>query len=220
MDATVGLQIFDGLSPALAKTLRGSSRVLCVPEGGNVFVPGQECSDFLIVRSGIVRVDMVTVNGDTTLLYRLRPGDACVLTMAALLANRRYSAIAVAETAVEAVAVSARAFDDLIATSPHFRRLVFAEQADRILDMAAALGAVLFESIDQRLARRLAKLANGGVSVPCTHAALAQDIGTAREVVSRRLEQFAAQGWIAMRRGAVTIRDAKALSALVRTSSE
>jgi len=217
MDATVGLPIFDALSPALAQALRAASRVLAVPEGGNVFVPGQECTDFLMVRAGVVRVDMVTVNGDTTLLYRLRPGDACVLTMAALLANRRYSAIAVAETAVEAVAIGARVFDDLIASSAPFRRLVFAEQADRILDIAAALGAVLFESIDQRLARRLLKLANGGASVSCTHAALAQDIGTAREVISRRLKHFEASGWIAMGRSEVTIRDAKALSALGRT---
>ena len=43
---------------------------------------------------------------------------------------------------------------------------------------------------------------------------------TAREVVSRRLTHFSAAGWIAMGRGRVAIRDAKALSALARTARE
>jgi len=219
MEATVGAPIFGALRPAHAAKLRAASRIVAVAEGQTIFVPGQECTDFLIVRSGTVRVEMLSVNGDATLLYRLRPGDACVLTMAALLANRRYCAIAVAEGPVEALALSASAFDELIATSPEFRRLVFAEQADRILDMAAALGAILFEPVDQRLARRVLKMADGAAAFACTHAALAQDIGTAREVVSRRLKHFAAEGWIALGRGRLTIRDAKALAVIGRPAS-
>jgi len=87
MEATVGAPIFGALRPAHAAKLRAASRIVAVAEGQTIFVPGQECTDFLIVRSGTVRVEMLSVNGDATLLYRLHPGDACVLTMAALLAH-------------------------------------------------------------------------------------------------------------------------------------
>jgi CRP/FNR family transcriptional regulator len=206
--------IFGELDLAHMQRLRRSCRSLTVEKSQRIFEPDQECADYLLVRSGVVRVEMLSANGEGTVLYRLRSGDACVLTTATLLAKRRYSALAIAETPVEAVAIGSKAFEELLSTSPSFRRHVFADHADRILDMVAALGTVLFEPIDQRLARRLLQISKFQPTVVCTHSELANDIGTAREVVSRRLGVFSGNGWIKLARGRMEICDRAALSSI------
>ena len=213
-------KVFGDLSVEHTRRLLKSSRLLRAEEGQCVFEPGQECADFLLIRSGVVRVEMLTAKGDKAVLYRLRSGEACVLTTATLLARRRYSALAVAETPVEAVAVGSAIFDDLLTASPSFRKHVFADHADRILDMVGALGAVLFETIDQRLARRLLQLSDLGPTIINTHSNLAGDIGTSREVVSRRLGAFASKGWLDLARGRIEVRDRAALSAVSRRTND
>jgi CRP/FNR family transcriptional regulator len=73
---------------------------------------------------------------------------------------------------------------------------------------------VAFERMDKRLAHKLLELSHGGDVVDITHQGLAVELGSAREVVSRLMKDFARRGWISAGRGHVELRDRDALAAV------
>ena len=92
-----------------------------------------------------------------------------------------------------------------------FRRYVFGIFADRLADLMALAEAVAFQRLDQRLAHAL--LGHGSV-VRATHQALADELGTVREIVTRLLKRFEKAGWVSLSRERIGIVDANALRGL------
>lgn len=136
------------------------------------------------------------------------------MTTACLLAFEDYQAEGVAETDVVAVAVSRSAFDDLIATSQEFRRFVFMAFSSRVTALFRIIEEVAFSHLDIRLAQRLANLASNDHHIVTTHQQLASELGTAREVVSRQMQEFQRKGWLTGTRGEIKILDHAALREL------
>lgn len=189
-------------------------QVVRLPAGTMVFAPGQAADHLLLMLQGTVRVSQLSESGREIVLYRVEAGDSCVMTTACLIADQEYPAEGMAETDIEAVAIPRAVFDDLAARSAEFRAFVFRAYAQRITDLFRIIDEVAFGRIDIRLAQRLLALAGEGGELRITHQQLATELGTAREVVSRQLQEFQRRGWIAQSRGAVTIRDRAALAAL------
>ena len=152
--------------------------------------------------------------GREVVLYRLGPGDTCILNTAALLADQAYAAYAITETAVEADTISVSNFNALVANSAGFRAFVFGSHAARIGDLMTVIRDLAFERIDARLARCLLALAGGDGRLGITHADLASELGTAREVISRHLKTFEQKGWVRLQKSEVMIVMPVALAAL------
>jgi len=203
-----------GLSPDLRAEIEARSRVVRLPSGATVFSPGQAADHLLLMLRGTVRVSQLSESGREIVLYRVEAGESCAMTTACMIGDQDYPAEGVAETEVEAVALPRAVFDDLAARSAAFRAFVFRAYAQRITDLFRIIDEVAFGRIDIRLAQRLLALAGDGGDVRSTHQQLATELGTAREVVSRQLQEFQRRGWIAQSRGAVTICDRRALAAL------
>jgi CRP/FNR family transcriptional regulator len=106
-------------------------------------------------------------------------------------------------------------FEHWVAHAP-FRRFVFGVFADRLADLMSLAEAVAFQRLDQRLA---AALLGHGSTVLTTHQALADELGTVREIVTRLLKRFEQAGWVEVGRERVTVRDAGALRALAAGAS-
>lgn len=202
------------LDPPLRERLVARSRIVRAPAGQVIFGPGKTPDTLLLLLSGTVRVQQTSESGREIVLYRVEAGQSCVLTTACLLAHEDHAAEGIAETDVEAVALPKAVFDDLMARSGDFRSFVFTAYARRIADLFRVIDDVAFGRIDMRLAQRLSAMAHGGADVKATHQQLATELGTAREVISRQLQEFQRRGWIAQSRGAITIEDAAALAAL------
>jgi len=185
--------------------LVAASRVARLPAGTRIFGPGQAPEAFLLLISGTVRVQQVSETGREIVLYRVSAGDSCALTTACLMGYEDYQAEAIAETDVEAVAIPRATFDDLIARSADFRRFVFTAFSHRVTDLFKVIEEVAFSRIDVRLAQRLLERANSAGHIDLTHQQLAAELGTAREVVSRQLNEFQRRGWITTSRGAIDI---------------
>jgi CRP/FNR family transcriptional regulator len=198
-----------GLDPALQTRIAAVAAPIAVPTGAVLFHPGDACQGFLMLGSGSVRVELVAEDGHALLLYRVAPGEACLLTTACLFAGEVYAAEGRAETPVEGLLLPRAAFEALVAESPAFRRFVLAGFGARLAALMARIEALSFRSVDRRLAEAL--LARGGPEVAATQAELAVEVGTAREVVTRRLNAFARDGLVSLGRGAVTVLDAAAL---------
>jgi CRP/FNR family transcriptional regulator len=150
-------------------------------------------------------VQQVSETGHEIVLYRIHAGQSCVLTTACLLAFEDYSAEGIAETDVRAVAVPRAVFDDLVSQSKPFRDFVFAAFSKRITDLFLMIDEVAFQRMDVRLASRLIALSSGAEEILTTHQKLSVELGSAREVISRQLQEFQRRGWIAQSRGKVRI---------------
>jgi len=91
--------------------------------------------------------------------------------------------------------------------SPGFRQFVFSAFATRLQSMMVLLQQVALVRVENRLVRVLLAQANEQGTVVATHQELATKVGTAREVVSRRLDAFARRGLLNLERGSLTIKD-------------
>jgi len=109
-------------------------------------------------------------------------------------------------------------FDDIVATSREFRQFVFTAFSRRITDLFQVIEQVAFSRFDVRLARRLLELADSSGRVTATHQDLANELGSAREVVTRQLQDLQRRGLIRGLRGSVEITDRGALEGLSRTT--
>ena len=207
---------FDGLSklePRLRDVLTTRSQVIRLPADTIIFGPGKSPDHLLLLLQGTVRVQQLAESGREVVLYRATAGESCVLTTACMLAYEDHAAEGVAETEVVAAAIPRGVFDDLVASSKEFRNFVFRAYSRRISDLFHVIEDIAFRRMDIRLAQKIIERADTGV-LKATHAKLAAELGTAREVISRQLAEFQRRGWIAQSRGAVEILDCDGLRAL------
>lgn len=181
-----------------------------LPQGAVLFTPGTAAQGFPIILSGRVDVTLTTAAGREILLYAVAPGQSCVQTTLGLMGGEPYSATATTVGAVQAILIPRALFLRLMEEDPAFRTFVLRVFGQRMTDLTRLLEQVAFGSVEARLAHALLSMA-AGAEVRATQSALASRIGTAREVVSRRLEAWAAAGIVATGRGAVRLIDRAAL---------
>ncbi|MBE0455453.1 Crp/Fnr family transcriptional regulator [Roseovarius autotrophicus] len=202
-----------GLPPFLPATVAALDRLapIAVPEGTVLFRPGETVKGFVIVLRGRVEVYLTGLSGREILLYEVAPGQSCVQSTLGLMGGEDYSGEAVAREQCEVVLIPREIFLRFMDGDPAFRNFVFAAFAARLQSMMHLLDRVAFQRVETRLAACLLARAEGG-AVNATHAEIAVQIGTAREVVSRRLDALARRGIVALSRGQVRIIDAQALT--------
>lgn len=203
-----------GLDEPARAILAEHGRPAAMPSGSVVFRPGEACNQLVLLAEGSVLVRTISENGREIELYRVTPGETCVLSVACLMGDRAYDAEAVAENDLAGLAVTRPVFRRLLEASPAFRDMVLEVQTRRIYDLIALVDVVAFQGTEARLATHLLNHRDAAGDVAGTHQAIAHDIGTVREVVSRRLKRFEAAGLVALERGRVRILDADRLAAV------
>jgi CRP/FNR family transcriptional regulator len=221
MKTTNWIAAFPGLqklSPELLKSLNETAEVVDLPAGIQIFGPGKVPEAYLLLLDGVVRVQQISDSGREIVLYRVSAGESCALTTACLMGYEEYHAEGIAETDAKAVAIPRRTFDDLIARSEAFRRFVFTAFSVRITNLLRVIEDVAFSRIEVRLAQRLLELGGTRRHIDITHQQLAVELGTAREVISRQLNEFQRRGAISTSRGAIDIVDANQLKRLFSLS--
>ena len=182
-----------------------------LPAGTQLFSERQDCMGFPLLLAGTIKVVKSTASGREMLLYRVDPGGSCIISSSCLLAHSAYSARGVAETPLSLLLLPASLFERLLGENRLFRDFVFHLFAERIAALMQLVEEVAFHRLDQRLAKLL--LARGQ-STRSTHQALADELGSVREIVSRLLKSFAAQGLVALGREQITIIDHTGLQQL------
>lgn len=202
------------LPRAVRDRLLQSARTVRFAEGKSVFGPNNIPDSLMFLVDGTIRVSQTSENGRDIVLYRVEAGESCVLTTACMLAEEAYNAEGTADTAVVAVILPRVAFDQLVSEEPDFRSFVFAAYSRRLIDLLRVVDDVAFGRIDVRLADRLLALARDYKEISATHQKLASELGTAREVVSRVLQDFAKRGLISQTRGRIRLIDRMGLSAI------
>ena len=193
------------------------AQVRTFPKGYEVFGPANVPDSLFFLHDGTIRVSQSSENGCDIVLYRVDAGESCVLTTACMLAEEAYNAEGVAETDITVVILPKPAFDRLVSEEPAFRSFVFAAYSRRLIDLLRVVDDVAFGRIDVRLADRLLTLIGTDREISATHAQLASELGTAREVISRVLHDFHKRGLIVQARGRISVTDKAALRAIAES---
>ena len=191
-----------------------------VKKGTVLFHPEQECTGFVIVHAGTIKVSLTAENGREIVLYRVRPGEVCLQTFGCLVKGSRYSAEGIAETDLEIEIVPVPSFQNRVANDEGFRRSLFDAVAARFFDLERLVEDVALLTIAERLARALLRLADGAANVAATHDQLAIEIGSARAVVSRQLGEFQRLGLVTGERARIHILEPNKLRQIAHLSED
>ncbi len=202
-----------GLDAAARELLMRNSVAARAPAGTVLFSPGQTCEHLVLLARGRVQVRTVSESGRELLLYHVNPGETCVLSLACLIGDGVYQAEGVCESDVEGRAIGRATLRELMDVSPAFRDRVLGIQTIRIYELIGLIDEIAFHRTESRLAGRLLDLIEPGDVVQSTHQQLADDLGTAREVVSRRLKRLEQRGILSVERGRITVLDRRRLAA-------
>ncbi|MBM3393412.1 MAG: Crp/Fnr family transcriptional regulator [Betaproteobacteria bacterium] len=203
------------LSPEQQATLSDALQWREAPAGTVMFDDHQPCMGFPLLVEGRVRVVKSAPNGREIVLYRVEPGEGCILSGGCLLGHSDYSARGLAERDVTVLSLPPAEFSRLIAASPAFREFVFGMYGARLAEVMELVEEVAFRKLDTRLAQLLI---HRGPVITETQQRLAHELGSVREVVSRVLRSFEERGWIQIERERVTVRDMMALTSLSRAA--
>lgn len=210
MSWTDKAQELAALEPRARATLDRLVPMRAAP-GDVLFRPGEAVKGYVIVLEGHVAVSLLGPNGRDILLYEVAPGQTCIQSTLGLLGGDDYTAEARVTQNSRLVLVPRPVFLELTDSSPAFRKVVFAAFAERMQAMMQLIETMSFMRVEARLAALLLERADDEDRVEMTQAEIARAIGTAREVVSRRLDKLARGGVIQAGRGVIHVEDRAAL---------
>jgi CRP/FNR family transcriptional regulator len=173
---------------------------------------GARAGGAYLVTAGSLRVYYVTSEGREATLYRVDPGGTCLLAIASTLEREPYPAWVESGTEGAAFArIPVEPLRRLMDTEPAFREFVFGVLSGRVFELMQALEEAGSVRTEQRVARYLLKRAAPDGTLRATQAAIAGELGTAREVVFRAMRSLGSRRLIESGRMRVRILDAAGL---------
>jgi CRP/FNR family transcriptional regulator len=182
-------------------------------KGDSIYSADEECLGVLLIKTGQLRVFILSEDGREVTLYRLYPGDTCVLSASCILNSINFEVHISAEQDTEAILINIAAFGKVSNENVHAENFSLRNAMERFSEVMFAIEEILFSSIEKRLANYLLDQSDkvGGDKIKVTHDQIAKDIGSAREVVSRMLKVFQEEKLIEQGRGRIVILNEKGL---------
>ncbi len=201
------------LSNTEQDVLTASARIAKYPRGATVHSCGDQCLGILSVVSGMVRVVLTSEEGRELTLFRLHPSSVYVLSSICVIRSIDYDVRFECETATELLIVPCYTFDKLYRSNCDVRLFALETANHAFSQIISAMQKSLFMGFDKRLALYLWEESENEekTRIVTTHERIAKNIGSAREVVSRTLKKFSAEGIVSLERGAVIVPDREKL---------
>ena len=145
---------------------------------------------------------MLSEDGKEITLYRLFPGDMCILSASCVFNSLTFDVFVDSEENSECVIVGGCAFENVSRRMPDVRIFALEAALGRFSDVMWIMQQILFMSMDKRLAIFLLDEASktGSDIIKLTHEQIAKYMGSAREVVTRMIKYFTSEGLISSSR--------------------
>lgn len=192
--------------PDLTQTL-DERALLNLPAGKSLFQEGDSCHGFPLLLKGQIRVFKQSEQGREIELYRIHPGESCIISTTCLIQHIAYQARAETETDTLLYLLNPAQFQRSL-QHPAFCHYVLTLFSDRVIDLMEQVENIAFRSLEARLA---ARLLGHGSTIHITHAQLARELGSVREIISRLLKRLETSGSIHLQREQINILDPRAL---------
>jgi len=190
--------------------------MVSVPQGQFICLEGDQCQALPFVIEGSARIYKSSDSGREITLYRLGSGSSCILTASCILSTQPFPAFAVTETPVTAFMIPAAVFREWLARYAVWRDFTFTLLADRLAHVMTLVEEVAFERMDVRLGTYVLEATHSDSVWATTHEAIAVELGSSREVISRLLKGWEHRGFVLLGRGIIRVQDADALRAFLK----
>lgn len=175
---------------------------------------GSECAGVQIIRFGQARVFVTSPNGGEITLFRLIEGDVSILSAACMMKGMDIELDMELEADSLICTIPKSVYKKIHDENPTVKDYTLEMISERFSDIMWLFNQYVFSNVASRLANAILEhRALAGTDVlPITHDALARDLGTAREVVTRLLKQFQLDGVVKLTRGKIEVLDAGKLA--------
>lgn len=211
-DAFLALQNLSAVPDSVRDMIADCAAPWSAVAGDQLVEAGEPCPGLPLLASGELRVSRRRGRGRGVLLYRVRPGELCPMSAISALGRHRSLVSLSAEGSARGVFVPSESLRDIIADSSEFRDFVFEGVSARMAEAIELIEDLAFGTVEHRVARWLL---SRSTPITVTHSEIADDVGTAREVVSRILKDFENQHVLSLRRGEIWITKRDSLAALL-----
>lgn len=210
------LPFWPSLKEQEKESVRSSAFVRSYEKGALIHSNDNSCLGMLLVLSGEIRTYLLSDEGREVTLFRLYPDDLCVLSASCVISQITFATQMAAREATEVLVIPAGVIAALKEQNLNVRCFLYELAAKRFSDVMWAMQQILFKGLDRRLAGFLLSESAriGSDTIRMTHEQIAVHISSAREAVARMLKSFAEDGFVELKRGAVTLLNSEALNAL------
>ncbi len=171
------------------------------------------CMGMVIVQKGDVRVSIISEDGRQITLFHVNEGEVCVTTASCVISQLTFDSVVSAEVDTELWVIPSALLKQLSDNNIYVKAYMYELLTERFSTVVWVMEQILFKGIDHRVASYLVSCCekSGSNVIAMTQEAIAAEVNTAREVVARMLKQFAADGYVELKRGKIIIRDIDAL---------
>lgn len=211
--------IWDKLEPAQQDRLLDSLIARKVEKGTVIHNGSMDCTGLLVVESGQLRAYILSDEGREITLYRLFDRDICLLSASCMIRSIQFDVTVVAEKDTRLWVIPAEVYKGVMESSAPAANFTNELMATRFTDVMWLIEQIMWKSLDKRLAAFLLEEAaiEGSNELKITHEAIANHIGSHREVITRMLRYFQGEGLVRLSRGTVAILDEERLKSLAGT---
>lgn len=187
-----------------------------VKKGTVIHNGSMDCTGLLLIKSGQLRVYILSDEGREITLYRLFELDMCLFSASCMLRSIQFDVTIAAEKDAEFWVVPTEVYKSILEESAPAANYTNELMASRFSDVMWLMEQIMWKSFDKRLADFLLKESalEGAAALTITHEKIANHLGSAREVVTRMLRYFQGEGLVKLSRGCVELTDPKGLEQL------
>lgn len=210
-----GYGAFAAVPATLAARIEYDARPFHLPRGHDLDLGETPRVPFVL--HGALHVGVALPNGRQAPLYSLQRGDWCVLSLARHFGGGGLPVVAHGVDDTDGLTLGHTLLEALLGAVPALASTALRGASARVVQMARVVADLAVTTVDQRLA---ALLLERGPQIDATHQGLADELGTAREVVSRALEHFASAGLVRLRRAHIEIADPRGLASRVTSADD
>ena len=216
MDVQDWFPIWNELTEEQQRYIRDSLIRRRIGAGTVIHSGSGDCTGLLLVESGQLRAYILSDGGREITLYRLFDRDICLFSASCMLRSVQFDVTIQAEKDTELRVIPTELYQRILAQSAPLSNYTGEIMAARFSEVMWLLEQVMWKSMDRRVAGFLAEEAaiEGGNRLSITHEAIANHLGTHREVVTRMLRYLQSEGLVKLSRGTVELLDKKRLEEL------
>ncbi len=194
------------IEPELLEDIKQLAFKKTFPAGTSILEDGDYIKVIPLVISGKVKVFKES-NEKELLLYYICPNESCYMSMTACLLNETSKVKAVTEEETTALLIQTQHVTQWMRKYPSWTNFVINLSKTRFLELLNTIEQISFGKLDNRLISYLTEKAKANASsqLKITHQQIANELGSAREVVSRLLKKLEQDGRVLLSRGVIDV---------------
>jgi CRP/FNR family transcriptional regulator, anaerobic regulatory protein len=205
--------LFPSFEANLVEDIEKNAEIIEFAEGEDLMKSGQNIKSTILIKEGLVKVYREDEEGNEIFMYHLEPGQACALSIMCAVQNRTSEIKATAVKPTEVFAIPIHYIDKWMKEYKSWYQFVLSTYRARFEELLNTIDAIAFKNMDERLVMYLKKhteISNNKI-IAVTHAQIATELSTSREVISRLLKKLAERGLIKVNRQNIEVIDLKNL---------